>query len=170
MIDVTIKGKTAEEIFWDIVQMLDYIKTELLPKQNPASAPTTTPPAPTPAANTVLLTSNAPAVPQSSIAPPPPAVPVAPPVPAATVPVAPPVTTPAPAAAVPAPAVPVVPTAAPTYTFEAIAKAGADLIQLGKMQETTALLQKYGVQSLNDLPPEKYGLIAMDLRALGAKI
>lgn len=170
MIDITIKGKTAEEIFWDIVRLSDYIKTELLPEQNPTSAPTNTPPVPAPVVNTVPPASIAPSIPQSPVAPHPPAVPVAPPVPAATVPVAPPVTTPAPAAAVPAPAVPNVPTAAPTYTFEAIAQAGADLLQAGKMEETMALLQKYGVQSLNDLPPEKYGLMAMDLRALGAKI
>ena len=44
----------------------------------------------------------------------------------------------------PAPAVPV--TTAPTYTLDQIAKAGASLVDAGKMEQLLALLAKYGVQ------------------------
>lgn len=89
--------------------------------------------------------------------------PVATPAPA---PAAPPVT-PMPTAAAPAPAVPVT---APTYTLDQIAKAGANLVDAGKMEQLLALLTKYGVQAVTQLTPDQYGAFATELRALGAQI
>lgn len=96
--------------------------------------------------------------------------PVAAPAPAPT-PAAPPVT-PMPTAAAPAPAVPVtaVPVTAPTYTLDQIAKAGANLVDAGKMEQLLALLTKYGVQAVTQLTPDQYGAFATELRALGAQI
>ena len=74
--------------------------------------------------------------------------------------------TPAPVAA-PAPAVPVT---APTYTLDQIAKAGANLVDAGKMEQLLALLTKYGVQAVTQLTPDQYGAFATEGRALGAQI
>ena len=84
----------------------------------------------------------------------------------ASAPAAPPVT-PMPTAAAPAPAVPVT---APTYTLDQIAKAGANLVDAGKMEQLLALLTKYGVQAVTQLTPDQYGAFATELRALGAQI
>lgn len=84
----------------------------------------------------------------------------------APTPAAPPVT-PMPTAAAPAPAVPVT---APTYTLDQIAKAGANLVDAGKMEQLLALLTKYGVQAVTQLTPDQYGAFATELRALGAQI
>ncbi len=81
-------------------------------------------------------------------------------------PAAPPVT-PMPTAAAPASAVPVT---APTYTLDQIAKAGANLVDAGKMEQLLALLTKYGVQAVTQLTPDQYGAFATELRALGAQI
>lgn len=81
-------------------------------------------------------------------------------------PAAPPVT-PMPTAAAPAPAVPVT---APTYTLDQIAKAGANLVDAGKMEQLLALLTKYSVQAVTQLTPDQYGAFATELRALGAQI
>ena len=111
---------------------------------------------------------------------------VAVPAPAAPVPVAvaapapvpvtpqPPVTgsvvPPAPAvpAAPPAPAVPVA--GAPAYTLDQLAKAGAALVDAGKMESLMALLAKYGVQAVTQLPPAQYGAFATELRQMGGVI
>lgn len=93
------------------------------------------------------------------------AAPASAPAPAPT-PAAPPVT-PMPTAAAPAPAVPVT---APTYTLDQIAKAGANLVDAGKMEQLLALLTKYGVQAVTQLTPDQYGAFATELRALGAQI
>lgn len=87
------------------------------------------------------------------------------PAPAPT-PAAPPVT-PMPTAAAPTSAVPVT---APTYTLDQIAKAGANLVDAGKMEQLLALLTKYGVQAVTQLTPDQYGAFATELRALGAQI
>lgn len=63
-----------------------------------------------------------------------------------------------------------VPTAAPQYTLDMIAKAGTALIDAGKMGELTALLAKYGVEALTALDPAHYGAFVNELRALGASI
>lgn len=107
----------------------------------------------------------APAPVQTAPTPAPVAAPASAPAPAPT-PAAPPVT-PMPTAAAPAPAVPVT---APTYTLDQIAKAGANLVGAGKMEQLLALLTKYGVQAVTQLTPDQYGAFATELRALGAQI
>ena len=69
-----------------------------------------------------------------------------------------------------APAQTVVPTSAPTYTLDAIARAGTALLDAGKMNELTELLKKYGADTLVTINPAYYGAVAADLRALGAQI
>lgn len=68
----------------------------------------------------------------------------------------------------PAPAVPV--TSAPAYTLDQISRAGASLVDAGKMEQLLALLGRYGVQAVTQLQPEQYGAFATELRALGAQI
>ena len=68
----------------------------------------------------------------------------------------------------PAPAVPVA--GAPTYTLDQISRAGASLVDAGKMQQLLKLLGRYGVQAVTQLKPEQYGAFATELRALGAQI
>ena len=85
-----------------------------------------------------------------------------------------------PAPAMPAPVVPLaqpveptapaVPTAAPQYTLEMIAKAGTALVDAGKMDDLCNLLAKYNVDALTSLNPAQYGAFATELRALGAQI
>ena len=111
------------------------------------------------------------------------AAPVAPVSPAPVTPTATPTPTPGPAVAAPAPtagpasvtpgntpapAVPV--TTAPAYTLDQISRAGASLVDAGKMQQLLELLGRYGVQAVTQLQPEQYGAFATELRALGAQI
>lgn len=111
------------------------------------------------------------------------AAPVAPVSPAPVTPTATPTPTPGPAVAAPAPtagpasvtpgntpapAVPV--TTAPAYTLDQISRAGASLVDAGKMQQLLELLGRYGVQAVTQLQPEQYGTFATELRALGAQI
>ncbi len=112
--------------------------------------------------------------PNANPAPAPVAAPAANPAPVA--PVA-PTPTPAPVAAAPAPVAPVqtapapaVPVTAPTYTLDQIAKAGASLVDAGKMEQLLGLLTKYSVQAVTQLMPDQYGAFATELRALGAQI
>ena len=65
---------------------------------------------------------------------------------------------------------PTVPTSAPQYTLDMIARAGAALVDAGKMDALCGLLAKYGVEALTALDPAQYGNFANDLRALGAQI
>lgn len=120
------------------------------PTANPAPAPSpvpaATPPAPTPTPAPVNPT------------PAPTPAPVAGP------------TAPAPGSTpTPAPAMPVT-TTPPTYTLDQISKAGAALVDAGKMEPLLALLAKYGVQAITQLQPAQYGVFATELRALGAQI
>lgn len=78
--------------------------------------------------------------------------------------------TPAPVAAPASAPAPAVPVTAPTYTLDQIAKAGANLVDAGKMEQLLALLTKYGVQAVTQLTPDQYGAFATELRALGAQI
>lgn len=68
----------------------------------------------------------------------------------------------------PAPAVPV--NAAPAYTLDQIANAGAALVNAGKMEQLLALLGKYGIQAITQLKPEQFGQFVTELRGLGAQI
>ena len=65
---------------------------------------------------------------------------------------------------------PVAPTAAPSYTMDQLAKAGAELAQAGKMPQLLGLLQQYGVPAVTQLPKEQYGAFALALRGLGAQL
>lgn len=90
----------------------------------------------------------------------------------APAPAAPPQNSPAPAYQ-PVPSA--VPTAAPTapapqYDVEMLGRAAAPLAAAGKRQELYNLLQSFGVQSINELPKERYGEMAIALRGLGAQI
>lgn len=112
--------------------------------------------------------------------------PVAPaPAPAAPAPAAPVNPTPAgapiargPVPTAPSPtAAPTSPTAAPTspapqITIDQIGKAGADLLNKdpSAMPKLMGLLQKYGVQSAQQLKPDQIGAFATDLRTIGAVI
>lgn len=69
-----------------------------------------------------------------------------------------------------APVASAVPTGAPTYTLDMIARAGAALVDAGKMDALCGLLAKYRVEALTALDPAQYGNFANDLRALGAQI
>lgn len=69
------------------------------------------------------------------------------------------------------PAAPVVPTApAKKYTLDELLAATAPLMDAGKIAELQALMQKFGVPSMMDIPEEKYGELATALRELGAEL
>lgn len=87
-------------------------------------------------------------------------------------PVAPTVAPVAPTVAPDVPVAPPVPTApAKNYTWAEIQTACAPLIDNGASQQALmALLPKYGVQSLMNIPQTRYGELVIDLRALGAKL
>lgn len=74
----------------------------------------------------------------------------------------------APAVAAPAPTIPV--SNAPSYTLDRISRAGAALVDAGKIDQLTSLLAKYGVQAITQLAADQYGVFAGELRALGAQI
>ena len=125
------------------------------------------------------------AAPVEAPAPAPAPIPAAPvePVPMAAAPAPVPVAAPAPAesalasaiqqaAPVPAPApIPAAPVAAPaSYTSDDLCRAAATLVEQGKQPEVLAIVQKYGVQSMPELPIEQYAAFAADLRAIGGAI
>lgn len=68
----------------------------------------------------------------------------------------------------PVAAVPVAP--AKEYSLDELLTATAPLMDAGKIANLQALMQKYGVASMMEIPKEKYGELATDLRALGAKL
>lgn len=119
-----------------------------------------------------IASSPTPAAPVS----PAPVTPTQTPTPAPAPPVAAPSPAPAPTAGqtsaapgnTPAPTVPVA--GAPTYTLDQISRAGASLVDAGKMQQLLELLGRYSVQAVTQLKPEQYGAFATELRALGAQI
>lgn len=77
----------------------------------------------------------------------------------------------APAAApAPAPVTTVVPTTIKKYTLAELQAACAPLMDMGKMAELQDLMAKYNVIALNDIPEERYGELATDLRAMGARL
>lgn len=81
-----------------------------------------------------------------------------------------------PVAPAPQPTAPVAPTPQPqataetAITLEALCAAGAKLVESGQMAQVIALLGKYGVQAINQLPAEKYTEFATELRAIGGQI
>lgn len=70
---------------------------------------------------------------------------------------------------VPAPT-PTPATAAKSYTLDEIGRAGAALVERGKMQQLVALMGRYGVQTIVQLNPAQYNAVAEELKALGAKL
>lgn len=88
-----------------------------------------------------------------------PTLPVAPTAPVSAVSAA-PMTTPVPLAA------------APQYTMEQIARAGADLVTRDPSKAIAAqqLLASFGIQSVTALPQERFGEFVTALRGLGAQI
>ena len=73
--------------------------------------------------------------------------------------------------ATPEPPVATIPTApAKEYSLDELLTATAPLMDAGKIADLQALMQKYGVASMMEIPKEKYGELATDLRALGAKL
>lgn len=68
----------------------------------------------------------------------------------------------------PTPAVPTAP--AKTYTLDELLAAAGPLMDAGKGPELQELMKKYAVASMMDLPKERYGELATDLRALGARL
>lgn len=138
-----------------------------------------------PAAATAVKAAAAPA---PAPAPTAPAVPTPPTAPSFSAPPAGPAVMPAPTApapvsmpVAPAPAIedfaqaapPKVPlAAAPEYTLDQLARAGASLMSLGpdKAQAAQALLQQFGIATVMALPRERYGEFATALRGLGASI
>ena len=79
-----------------------------------------------------------------------------------------PTTAPMPGSAAPQTAVP---TEAKSYTADELQKAAISLMDKGvSMDDIAALLIKYGVSSLPELTPDKFGAFALELRQLGADI
>lgn len=107
-------------------------------------------------AQMVSVEQPSPITPAAPNAPGAPAVPVAPPLP----------TTPAPAA----PPVPLAP--APQYSLDQIARAGADLVtrEPAKAAAAQQLLASFGVQTVSEVPKERFGEFVTALRGLGASI
>lgn len=66
------------------------------------------------------------------------------------------------------PTVPVTP--AKEYTQAEILAACGPLMDAGKVPELTQIIQEFGVASMMEIPQEKYGELAVKLRALGAKL
>lgn len=63
-----------------------------------------------------------------------------------------------------------VPTAPQNYTLEDLARAATPLNDAGRNGELVALLASFGIQTLQDLPQEQYGVFATKLREMGARI
>lgn len=70
----------------------------------------------------------------------------------------------------PAPQSGVVPTATvtATYTMEQLAVAMTGLIDAGKMQQVQSILSSFGVQTLMEVPQERYGELAGKMKECGA--
>lgn len=74
----------------------------------------------------------------------------------------------APTVPVQSPTVPVAP--AKEYTQAEILAACGPLMDAGKVPELTQIIQEFGVASMMEIPQEKYGELAVKLRAMGAKL
>lgn len=73
-----------------------------------------------------------------------------------------------PVAPVAAPAA--VPTSAPSYSLDDLARAAMTLMDVGRQGELQQLLQQFNVAALPMLPKEQYGAFATALRGMGAQI
>lgn len=90
----------------------------------------------------------------------------------AAAPVAPPAAAPVSVSAASAPVSPAPVAAAPVYTLAQIAKAGADLMASnpGLQPALVELIHRYGAQTVQELPQDKLGAFATELRQMGARI
>ena len=61
-------------------------------------------------------------------------------------------------------------TAEHSYSLDDLARAGAELVDLGKQPELPKLMQDFQITSLPELPKERYGEFATRLREMGASI
>ncbi|MDR0434627.1 MAG: hypothetical protein LBH21_06135 [Gracilibacteraceae bacterium] len=144
MFTITVTGATPQELIDNIETMLrNFLEPEYIPPPGDRPQPLTAPASPT-----------AQAIPATPAYLATPAFPMAP--------AAPPPVSPTPVSPLPA--------AAPAYTLESLSRAGASLANSGQTEQALALLTKYGVQSVTQLPPEQYGAFATDLRALGVQV
>lgn len=80
-----------------------------------------------------------------------------------------------PAVPIQPPTVPIQPQTVPVapakeYTQAEILAACGPLMDAGKVPELTQIIQEFGVASMMEIPQEKYGELAVKLRALGAKL
>ena len=135
-----------------------------------SSAPTASVMSAVPASAVPASAVPASAVPTMAAAPSAPAVPVAAIAPSMSVGSA---ASSVPAATVAASATPPVPlAAAPQYSLDQIARAGADLVtrEPAKAAAAQQLLVSFGVQTVSDLPKERFGEFVTALRGLGASI
>ncbi len=65
---------------------------------------------------------------------------------------------------------PTLPTMDVSYTNEQLAVAMTSLVDAGKMDAVRALLNRFNAPSLMQLPKERYGAFANELRQMGAKL
>lgn len=63
-----------------------------------------------------------------------------------------------------------IPTTSVSYTLEDLSNAGVSLMDKGMQSELMQLVNSFGVNSLVELPKERYGEFAIALRGLGAAI
>jgi len=77
---------------------------------------------------------------------------------------------PVPAAALPALPAPLPVAPGPGYTIDQLMRAGAELVDQGRMAEVMALMQQFGVQAITQLPVERYGDMATAMRGMGASL
>ena len=95
-------------------------------------------------------------------------------VPAAPAPVAPttamPIAPVAPTTAMPIAPAPAVPVSAPSYTLEQLSLAARQLADSGRMADVQQLVAQFGVQTMTQIPTDRYGDFATALRGLGARI
>ena len=63
-----------------------------------------------------------------------------------------------------------VPTSAPAYALDDLARAAMTLMDSGRQPDLQKLLSDFGVEALPALPPERYGAFATALRGMGAQI
>lgn len=174
MIEIKFKGD-LKDVITEIVNFRDALNAPLNPNLDSAGASQNATPSATvnSAANVVPAHEPSPQVtPAEAPAAPAPAVEKATPAPATepitlestpNTPEIPKATPDAPVAAVPV-------ASAKEYSLDELLTATAPLMDAGKIADLQALMQKYGVASMMEIPKEKYGELATDLRALGAKL
>lgn len=144
--DVQVTIKISKEAFGEAVEVFrkflsEYGSVEGVSVSNTTAATPVAPPAPTPAPQAT----NPMPTPEQMAAP-----------------------APAPQTTVPAPAP--VPTTERTYSADELQVAAVSLVDKGMMAQLQGLLQQFGVQSLPELTPDKYGAFATALRGMGASI